>query len=212
MNILTSTSQNITFFLHLSIQLFKASRMKIQFVCLLTFLLIIISGCSEKEEKPKEMVQEVEFVKQEPRKSRLLIPDTSRIVRLKDIDPNDSISIGVRAFNRAEREFIKKWNYDKDRDLFIDVFDHICREFRECPSMKDSVTYQKEVYFILDSLMRNNILDSLIEARKKEIEERKKLDCYGRDNLTKKCQDLFQRKMKEYVTEVLKKRKINNEK
>ena len=186
--------------------------MKIRVVSLLAFLLIIISGCSEKKEKPKEMVQKVDFVKGEPRKSRLLIPDTSRIVRLKDIDPNDSISIGVRAFNRAEREFIKKWNYDKDRDLFIDVFDHICREFRECPSMKDSVTYQKEVYFILDSLMRNNILDSAINAKKQEIEERKKLDCYGRDNLTKKCQDLFQRKMKEYVTEVLKKRKINNEK
>ncbi|MBQ5610630.1 MAG: hypothetical protein IIU83_03445, partial [Fibrobacteraceae bacterium] len=111
MNILTSTSQNITFFLHLSIQLFKASRMKIQFVCLLTFLLIIISGCSEKEEAPKEIAQEVEFVKQEPRKSRLLIPDTSRIVRLRDLDPNDSVLVAARAFNRAEKDFIKKWNY-----------------------------------------------------------------------------------------------------
>ena len=186
--------------------------MKIRVVSLLVFLLIIISGCSEQKEEQKENVQNVEFVKQEPRKSRLLIPDTSRIVRLRDLDPQDSVLVAARAFNRAEREFIKKWNYDKDRDLFIDVFDHICREFRQCPAMKDSVAYQKEVYFILDSLMQNNILDSAINAKKQEIEERKKLDCYGRDNLTKKCQDLFQRKMKEYVTEVLKKRKINNEK
>ena len=186
--------------------------MKIQFVCLLTFLLITILGCSEKEEAPKEIAQEVEFVKQEPRKSRLLIPDTSRIVRLRDLDPNDSISIGVRAFDRARREFIKYWNYNKDIDLFIDVVGQICRGFRQCPSRVDSISYQKEVYFILDSLIQNNILDSAINAKKQEIEERKKLDCYGRDNLTKKCQDLFQRKMKEYVTEVLKKRKINNEK
>ena len=186
--------------------------MKIRVVSLLAFLLIIISGCSEKEEKPKEMVQKVDFVKGEPRKSRLLIPDTSRIVRLRDLDPNDSISIGVRAFDRARREFIKYWNYNKDIDLFIDVVGQICRGFRQCPSRVDSIAYQKEVYFILDSLMRNNILDSAINAKKQEIEERKKLDCYGRDNLTKKCQDLFQRKMKEYVTEVLKKRKINNEK
>ena len=186
--------------------------MKIRVVSLLAFLLIIISGCSEKKEKPKEMVQKVDFVKGEPRKSRLLIPDTSRIVRLRDLDPNDSVLVAARAFNRAEKDFIKKWNYGKDRTLFVRVVEQICRESRQCPAMKDSVAYQKEVYFILDSLMRNNILDSLIEARKKEIEERKKLDCYGRDNLTKKCQDLFQRKMKEYVTEVLKKRKINNEK
>ena len=176
--------------------------MKIRVVSLLAFLLIIISGCSEKKEKPKEMVQKVEFVKQEPRKSRLLIPDTSRIVRLKDIDPNDSISIGVRAFNRAEREFIKKWNYDKDRDLFIDVVDHICREFRECPSMKDSVTYQKEVYFILDSLMRNNILDSLIKVRKEELEN----SCFrGNKFYTKPCQDKINKEIYERVMKRLEK-------
>ena len=186
--------------------------MKIQFVCLLTFLLITILGCSEQKEEQKENVQNVEFVKQEPRKSRLLIPDTSRIVRLRDLDPQDSVLVAARAFNRAEKDFIKKWNYGKDRTLFVRVVEQICRESRQCPAMKDSVAYQKEVYFILDSLMQNNILDSAINAKKQEIEERKKLDCYGRDNLTKKCQDLFQRKMKEYVTEVLKKRKINNEK
>lgn len=180
--------------------------MKIRVVSLLAFLLIIISGCSEKEEAPKEIAQEVEFVKQEPRKSRLLIPDTSRIVRLKDIDPNDSISIGVRAFNRAEREFIKKWNYDKDRDLFIDVFDHICREFRECPSMKDSVTYQKEVYFILDSLMRNNILDSAINAKKQEIEERKN-NCHYQKIITKECHKQLNKEITEYVKEELKRRR-----
>ena len=180
--------------------------MKIRVVSLLAFLLIIISGCSEKKEKPKEMVQKVDFVKGEPRKSRLLIPDTSRIVRLRDLDPNDSISIGVRAFNRAEREFIKKWNYDKDRDLFIDVFDHICREFRECPSMKDSVTYQKEVYFILDSLMRNNILDSAINAKKQEIEERKN-NCHYQKIITKECHKQLNKEITEYVKEELKRRR-----
>ena len=146
-------------------------------------------------------------MKQEPRKSRLLIPDTSRIVRLRDLDPNDSISIGVRAFGRARREFIKYWNYNKDTDLFIDVVGQICRGFRQCPSRVDSIAYQKEVYFILDSLMRNNILDSLIEARKKEIEERKKLDCYGRDNLTKKCQEKLSKETYERVMKRLKERK-----
>ena len=176
--------------------------MKIQFVCLLTFLLITILGCSEKEEAPKEIAQEVEFVKQEPRKSRLLIPDTSRIVRLKDIDPNDSISIGVRAFNRAEREFIKKWNYDKDRDLFIDVVGQICRGFRQCPSRVDSIAYQKEVYFILDSLMRNNILDSLIKVRKEELEN----SCFrGNKFYTKPCQDKINKEIYERVMKRLEK-------
>ena len=176
--------------------------MKIQFVCLLTFLLITISGCSEQKEEQKENMQNVEFVKQEPRKSRLLIPDTSRIVRLRDLDPNDSVLVAARAFNRAEREFIKKWNYDKDRDLFIDVFDHICREFRECPSMKDSVTYQKEVYFILDSLMRNNILDSLIKVRKEELEN----SCFrGNKFYTKPCQDKINKEIYERVMKRLEK-------
>ena len=180
--------------------------MKIQFVCLLAFLLITILGCSKQKEEQKENVQNVEFVKQEPRKSRLLIPDTSRIVRLRDLDPNDSISIGVRAFNRAEREFIKKWNYDKDRDLFIDVFDHICIESRQCPAMKDSVAYQKEVYFILDSLMRNNILDSAINAKKQEIEERKN-NCHYQKIITKECHKQLNKEITEYVKEELKRRR-----
>lgn len=176
--------------------------MKIRVVSLLAFLLIIISGCSEKKEKPKEMVQKVDFVKGEPRKSRLLIPDTSRIVRLKDIDPNDSISIGVRAFNRAEKDFIKKWNYGKDRTLFVRVFDHICRESRQCPAMKDSVAYQKEVYFILDSLMQNNILDSLIKVRKEELEN----SCFrGNKFYTKPCQDKINKEIYERVMKRLEK-------
>ena len=176
--------------------------MKIQFVCLLTFLLITILGCSEKEEAPKEIAQEVEFVKQEPRKSRLLIPDTSRIVRLRDLDPNDSISIGVRAFDRARREFIKYWNYNKDIDLFIDVVGQICRGFRQCPSRVDSIAYQKEVYFILDSLMQNNILDSLIKVRKEEVEN----SCFrGNKFYTKPCQDKINKEIYERVMKRLEK-------
>ena len=180
--------------------------MKIRVVSLLAFLLITILGCSEQKEEQKENVQNVVFVKQEPRKSRLLIPDTSRIVRLRDLDPQDSVLVAARAFNRAEREFIKKWNYDKDRDLFIDVFDHICREFRQCPAMKDSVAYQKEVYFILDSLMRNNILDSAINAKKQEIEERKN-NCHYQKIITKECHKQLNKEITEYVKEELKRRR-----
>ena len=180
--------------------------MKIQFVCLLTFLLITILGCSEQKEEQKENVQNVEFVKQEPRKSRLLIPDTSRIVRLRDLEPNDSISIGVRAFDRARREFIKYWNYNKDTDLFIDVVGQICRGFRQCPSRVDSIAYQKEVYFILDSLMRNNILDSAINAKKQEIEERKN-NCHYQKIITKECHKQLNKEITEYVKEELKRRR-----
>ena len=176
--------------------------MKIRVVSLLAFLLIIISGCSEKEEAPKEIAQEVEFVKQEPRKSRLLIPDTSRIVRLRDLDPQDSVLVAARAFNRAEKDFIKKWNYGKDRTLFVRVVEQICRESRQCPAMKDSVAYQKEVYFILDSLMRNNILDSLIKVRKEELEN----SCFrGNKFYTKPCQDKINKEIYERVMKRLEK-------
>ena len=183
--------------------------MKIKKIISLLFFCFFFSGCSDvKEETPNKDISEKSVVNKE---QKILI-NRPRKWTYKDYDPNDSISIGVRAFNRAESEFIEQWNYKKDTELFIDIIGQICIKYRSCSSRLDSIAYKNDVKFILDSLMQNNILDSLIEARKKEIEERKKLDCYGRDNLTKKCQDLFQKKMKEYVTEVLKKRKINNEK
>ena len=180
--------------------------MKIRVVSLLTFLLITISGCSEQKEEQKENMQNVEFVKQKPRKSRLLIPDTSRIVRLRDFDPQDSVLVAARAFNRAEKDFIKKWNYGKDRTLFVRVVEQICRESRQCPAMKDSVAYQKEVYFILDSLMQNNILDSAINAKKQEIEERKN-NCHYQKIITKECHKQLNKEITEYVKEELKRRR-----
>lgn len=184
--------------------------MKIKKIISLLFFCVFLSSCSDvKEETPNKDISEKSVVNKEQKIS----VDSPRIVRLKDFNPSDSIMVGLRAFKEAKKEFIEQWNYKKDTDLFIYIVDKICIiENRPCASWLDSIAYKNDVKFILDSLMQNNILDSLIEARKKEIEERKKLDCYGRDNLTKKCQDLFQRKMKEYVTEVLKKRKINNEK
>ena len=184
---------------------FNEANMKIKKIISLLFFCVFLSSCSDvKEETPNKDISEKSVVNKEQKIS----VDSPRIVRLKDFNPSDSIMVGLRAFKEAKKEFIEQWNYKKDTELLIYIVDKICIiENRPCASWLDSIAYKNDVKFILDSLMQNNILDSLIEARKKEIEERKKLDCYGRDNLTKKCQEKLSKETYERVMKRLKERK-----
>ena len=139
-------------------------------------------GCSEKKDELQaqqtSVSKEQTLTKELAKKKKYKIPlDSSRIVTLKDFDPNDSISVGVRAFRAAKKEFVKRWNYTKDTKLFMDIVDGICMEVRSCASMMDSVAYKNDVMFILDSLMRNNLLDDAIEERKKEMNG----PCFGKN-------------------------------
>ena len=173
--------------------------MKMKSLIFVTAILALMNvGCSEKKEEPQSQQQvEQPIVK----KKKYKIPlDSSRIVTLKDFDPNDSISVGVRAFRAAKKEFVKRWNYTKDTDLFIDVVDKICLKSRPCAAMMDSVAYKNDVTFILDSLMRNNLLDKAVEERVQEMNG----PCFG-DNYKKnekKCQEeisniVYEKVMKE---------------
>ena len=174
--------------------------MKNKHLFFLMALAVFFVGCSEKKEEPQSQQQvEQPIVK----KKKYKIPlDSSRIVTLKDFDPNDSISVGVRAFRAAKKEFVKRWNYTKDTDLFIDVVDKICLKSRHCAAMMDSVAYKNDVTFILDSLMRNNLLDKAIEERVQEMNG----PCFG-DNYKKnekKCQEEISNRVYEKVMKEMK--------
>ncbi|SHL95871.1 hypothetical protein SAMN05720764_1552 [Fibrobacter sp. UWH5] len=169
----------------------------------------IMTGCSEKKDVNETQSAEIQLTTPPaitPHKKKRIIPlDSSRIVTLKDFDPKDSISVGVRAFRAAKKEFVRKWNYTKDTDLFLDVVDKICLEFRSCSAMKDSVAYKKDVASILDSLMQNGLLDKAIEARKQEMNG----PCFGPNyNKNKKrCDEESQEQVRRKVIEELKKKR-----
>lgn len=116
---------------------------------------------------------------------------------MKDFNPNDSILVGVRAFRAARKEFVKRWNYTKNTELFMDVVDEICMGKRQCAAMLDSVAYKNDVTFILDSL---------IEAKRLEIDERKN-GCLGKKWPTLECHKKRNEEMKKYLMEELRKEK-----
>jgi len=190
--------------------------MKIKSIVCVLSVFALCMGCSDKKDVPQSQQQvNVSETKTSEKKiskaKKYKIPlDSSRIVTLKDFDPNDSISVGVRAFRAARKEFVKRWNYTKDTELFMDVVDKICLESRLCAAMMDSVAYKNDVAFILDSLMRNNLLDKAIEARKQEIHEREN-GCLGKKYNTIECHKKRNEEMKKHVMEELKRRKGKQE-
>ena len=168
-------------------------------------------GCSEKKEKSQDQQQtDVPATKTSAKKKTKAknpkIPlDSSQILTYKDIDQSDSIMVGIRAFDAAKKEFVKRWNYAKDTDLFIDIVWKICRESRKCASRLDSVAYKNDVAFILDSLMRNTLLDGAIEARIQEMNG----PCFGENynKNKKKCDEESEERVRKKVIEKLKRKK-----
>ena len=165
-------------------------------------------GCSEKKENLQGQQQtEVPATKNPAKKKTKAknpkIPlDSSQILTYKDIDQSDSIMVGIRAFDAAEKEFVKRWNYTKDTKLLMDVVDKICMKTRPCAPMMDSVAYKNDVAFILDSLMHNNLLDAAVEARIQEMNG----PCFG-DNYNKnkkKCDEASREEVRKMVIEDLK--------
>ena len=181
--------------------------MKIQYLVIALVFALLSVGCSDKKDELQaqqtSVSKEQTLTKELTKKKKYKIPlDSSRIVTLKDFDPNDSISVGVRAFRAAKKEFVKRWNYTKDTDLFIDVVDKICLKSRPCAAMMDSVAYKNDVTFTLDSLMRNNLLDKAVEERVQEMNG----PCFG-DNYKKnekKCQEEISNRVYEKVMKEMK--------
>ena len=82
------------------------------------------------------------------------------------------------------------------------MVDKICMESHSCAAMMDSVAYKNDVTFILDSLMRNNLLDKAVEERVQEMNG----PCFG-DNYKKnekKCQEEISNRVYERVMKKLK--------
>jgi len=182
--------------------------MKKKYLLIATLFMVVCVGCSDKKENPQSQQQtEVSVAETPVKKMRQAknpkIPlDSSQILRYKDIDQSDSIMVGIRAFEAAEKEFVKRWSYTKDTELFLDVVGKICRESRTCASRLDSVAYKNDVAFILDSLMRNNLLDGAIDARIQEMNG----PCFGENykKNEKKCQEEISNRVYEKIMKELK--------
>lgn len=185
--------------------------MKIKYFVFCVAFALLCVGCSDKKEEPQSQQQTEVLATKTPVKKKTKaknpkIPlDSSQILRYKDIDQSDSIMVGIRAFRDAKKEFVKRWHYTKDTKLFLDVVDKICREARPCASMQDSIAYKKDVTLILDSLMRDNLLDGAIEARIQEMNG----PCFG-DNYNKnkkRCDEESEGRVRRKVIEELKRSK-----
>lgn len=182
--------------------------MKTKYLVFAIAFALLNMGCSDKKEEPQSQqhteapVTKASAKKKIKAKSPKIPLDSSQILRYKDIDQSDSIMVGIRAFSVAKKEFVKRWNYTKDTELFIDIVGKICREFRTCASRLDSVAYKNDVVFILDSLMRNNLLDGAIEARIQEMNGSCFGDSYKKNE--KKCQEEISNKVYERVMKKLK--------
>ncbi|MBR6125632.1 hypothetical protein IKQ19_18910 [Candidatus Saccharibacteria bacterium] len=178
--------------------------MKMKYLIFTTVFALLSVGCSDKKEETQEQQTTINANLKKAKNPKIPL-DSSQIVTLKDFDPKDSIMVGVRAFRAAKKEFVKRWNYTKDTHLFMDIVDQICRDVRPCAAMIDSVAYKNDVSFILDSLMRNNLLDSAIENKKQELIEREK-GCFGKNKFTESCQKKINEELKKRIRE---ERKVN---
>ncbi len=71
----------------------------------------------------------------------------------------------TRACLAAEDEFILRSNYVMDSVIFSRFILEMCDEKCPCTSAFDSVSYKKDFGLVLDSLLKNDILDSVVYAK-----------------------------------------------
>lgn len=172
-------------------------------ICALS-LLVLCMGCSDKKEEPQSQQQLEQPVSQ----IKSVVPlDSSRIVSLKDFDPNDSISVGIRAFRAAKKEFVKRWNYTGENRWLLRVIEEICRIKRPCASRMDSVVYKADVLFVLDSLIRNKQLDSLVEMHKDRDYEQRNRDCSWANAPKGQCPEIPKTRIRSILDSLIKNHK-----
>lgn len=182
--------------------------MKIKYFVFCVAFALLSVGCSDKKDESQGQeqmgvsVRETRVKKMTKANDPKIPLDSSQILRYKDIDQSDSIMVGIRAFEAAEKEFVKRWSYTKDTELFMDIVGKICRESGSCASRLDSVAYKNDVAFILDSLMHNNLLDGAVEARIREMNG----PCFGENykKNEKKCQEEISNRVYEKIMKELK--------
>jgi hypothetical protein len=178
--------------------------MKVKSIICALSLLVLCMGCSDKKEEPQSQQQLEQPVSQ----IKSVVPlDSSRIVTLKDFDPNDSISVGVRAFRAAKKEFVKRWNYTGENRWLLRVIEEICRIKRPCASRMDSVAYKADVLFVLDSLIRNKQLDSLVEMHKDRDYEQRNRDCSWANAPKGQCPEIPKTRIRSILDSLIKNHK-----
>ena len=160
--------------------------MKIKSLIFVTAIFALMNaGCSDKKEEPKN-VQKRDFDEKNVNSFA-----SSIVVEPEQFNLNE---LGVPAFLSAEKEFSSKWNYAGSKKILKRIVDKICRTERRCARRVDSVAYRKDCFFILDSLMRNKYLDSLIvDAQRRD---------YGRAN-----SEEHEKKVKKILDSLVKHRK-----
>jgi hypothetical protein len=178
--------------------------MKVKSIICVLSLLVLCMGCSEKKEESQSQQQLEQPVSQ----IKSVVPlDSSRIVSLKDFDPNDSISVGIRAFRAAKKEFVKRWNYTGENRWLLRVIEEICRIKRPCASRMDSVAYKADVLFVLDSLIRNKQLDSLVEMHKDRDYEQRNRDCSWANAPKGQCPEIPKTRIRSILDSLIKNHK-----
>ncbi|MDY6329876.1 MAG: hypothetical protein SPL52_00070 [Fibrobacter sp.] len=178
--------------------------MKVKSIICALSLLVLCMGCSDKKEEPQSQQQLEQPVSQ----IKSVVPlDSSRIVSLKDFDPNDSISVGIRAFRAAKKEFVKRWNYTGENRWLLRVIEEICRIKRPCASRMDSVAYKADVLFVLDSLIRNKQLDSLVEMHKDRDYEQRNRDCSWANAPKGQCPEIPKTRIRSILDSLIKNHK-----
>jgi hypothetical protein len=178
--------------------------MKVKSIICALSLLVLCMGCSDKKEEPQSQQQLEQPVSQ----IKSVVPlDSSRIVSLKDFDPNDSISVGIRAFRAAKKEFVKRWNYTGENRWLLRVIEEICRIKRPCASRMDSVAYKADVLFVLDSLIRNKQLDSLVEMHKDRDYEQRNRDCSWANAPKGQCPEIPKTRIRSIIDSLIKNHK-----
>jgi hypothetical protein len=178
--------------------------MKVKSIICVLSLLVLCMGCSEKKEESQSQQQLEQPVSQ----IKSVVPlDSSRIVSLKDFDPNDCISVGIRAFRAAKKEFVKRWNYTGENRWLLRVIEEICRIKRPCASRMDSVAYKADVLFVLDSLIRNKQLDSLVEMHKDRDYEQRNRDCSWANAPKGQCPEIPKTRIRSILDSLIKNHK-----
>jgi hypothetical protein len=187
--------------------------MKVKSIICALSLLVLCMGCSDKKEESQGLQQtevsmtETSVKKMTKAKNPKIPLDSSQIVTLKDFDPNDSISVGVRAFRAAKKEFVKRWNYTGENRWLLRVIEEICRIKRPCASRMDSVAYKADVLFVLDSLIRNKQLDSLVEMHKDRDYEQRNRDCSWANAPKGQCPEIPKTRIRSILDSLIKNHK-----
>jgi len=187
--------------------------MKVKYLIFAMAFALLNVGCSDKKEEPQNQQQidvpvASDSVKKMPQAKNPKIPlDSSQILTYKDIDQSDSIMVGIRAFETVEKEFVKRWNYAGEKRWLLRVVDEICRKKRSCASRMDSVAYKADVFFVLDSLIRNKQLDSLVEMHKDRDYEQRNRDCSWANAPKEQCPEIPKTRIRSILDSLIKNHK-----